>query len=105
MIRLIDRSYVLVDAGKTAQAQRSKVASIPAGVMEVDDEGNVVDLPEAPKDLPQLDHDKDGEPGGSTSPSASDELKAVRAEYKAKMGKNFFPAWDVAELRRRMGDA
>jgi hypothetical protein len=51
-----------------------------------------------------LDHDDDGKAGGSISASdaAADEVKALRAEYQAKMGKKPFPGWDAAELKRRM---
>ncbi len=48
-----------------------------------------------------LDHDGDGEKGGSIAPEG--DLKALRAEYLDKMGKRPFPGWDEAELRKRMG--
>lgn len=51
-----------------------------------------------------LDHDRKEGPGGSIK-QADPEIAAVRAEYEAKMGKKPFNGWDVAELRRRMGDA
>lgn len=35
----------------------------------------------------------------------TDDIKTVRAEYEAKMGKRPFPGWDAAELRRRMAAA
>lgn len=47
-----------------------------------------------------LDHDKNGELGGSVS--AVDDIKDLRAAYLEKMGKRPFPAWDAAELKRRM---
>jgi hypothetical protein len=47
-----------------------------------------------------LDGDGDGKAGGSTSAVA--DLKALRAEYKAKVGKKPYPAWNEAELRRRI---
>ncbi len=52
--------------------------------------------------LSQLDHDSDGKPGGSTSGGSGDDMKALRAEYAAKLGKNPFPAWDADELKRRI---
>lgn len=54
-----------------------------------------------------LDHDGDGKPGGSTSSAedAAAAIKAARAAYTKKMGKKPFPAWDIAELQRRMDAA
>jgi len=51
--------------------------------------------------LSQLDHDGDGEPGGSDAPTG-DDITALRAEYKELAGKGFFPGWDAAELHRRI---
>lgn len=60
--------------------------------------------------LPQLDHDGDGEPGGSTAPAdPKEELDALRARYKQLAGKGFFPGWDAQTLRAKIavmeGDA
>jgi len=49
-----------------------------------------------------LDHDGDGEKGGSIAPPADDDLPALRAEYQQKMGKRAFPGWGAAEIRKRM---
>jgi hypothetical protein len=49
-----------------------------------------------------FDHNGDGKPGGSKSPEPTDDLKDLRAEYRKLVGKKPFPAWDAAELRRRM---
>lgn len=78
----------------------------PGGEARVFDRAD--DVPEGwedhPRGLPDfadpLDHDGDGEKGGSTS--AIDDLKALRVAYQAKLGKRPFPAWDTAELNRRM---
>ncbi|WP_347271635.1 hypothetical protein [Rhizorhabdus histidinilytica] len=51
MIRLTDRTFVLIDPGKIGRAPREKVAAVPAGVVEVDEEGDVVDLPDVPTDV------------------------------------------------------
>lgn len=56
--------------------------------------------------LPQLDHDGDGQSGGSIS--ATGDLTALRAEYREALGKAPFNGWDADELRKRMdaaGDA
>lgn len=59
---------------------------------------------EKPKtDKPQLDHDKDGEAGGSTT--APGDLKALRAEYKAATGKKAFNGWDEATLMAKIEEA
>lgn len=54
--------------------------------------------------LDPLDHDGDGEKGGSTSGAedAKSEVRALREEYRKKMGKRPFSGWGAAELRRRM---
>lgn len=66
-------------------------------------------LPAPPADLvaavTKFDHDGDGLPGGSKAAPHTDDIKAIRAEYEAKMGKRSFPGWDADELKRRMGDA
>jgi uncharacterized small protein (DUF1192 family) len=53
--------------------------------------------------LPQLDHDDNGEAGGSIAATGdADKLAATRARYKSVIGKQFFGSWDVAELERRI---
>lgn len=56
-------------------------------------------------DLDQLDHDGDGQAGGSNAPEHSDDLAALRKHYKEVIGKNPFPGWDADELRRRIDAA
>lgn len=51
--------------------------------------------------LSQLDHDKDGRPGGSLKPAGVD-LPALRAAYKKKYGKRPFGGWDADELTKRI---
>lgn len=53
-------------------------------------------LADAPE-LSQLDHDGDGEPGGSIAASG-DDLKGLRAEYEALVGKRAFPGWKADKL-------
>ena len=52
----------------------------------------------------EFDHNNDGRPGGSTAPEPSDELAALRTEYRQVVGKRPFPGWDADELRRRMAE-
>lgn len=54
--------------------------------------------------LPQLDHDGDGEPGGSVA-ATGDDVPALRARYKEVLGKAPFPGWDAKELARRIAVA
>lgn len=57
-------------------------------------------------DLSQLDHDGDGEPGGSTAAEGDKEdLAALRKHYEEVLGKRPFPGWDADELNRRIADA
>ncbi len=52
-----------------------------------------------------LDHDGDGNPGGSLKPAdAGDDIAAVRAEYYAAFGKRPFAGWDVAALRAKLAE-
>jgi len=52
---------------------------------------------------PQLDHDSNGEPGGSKSPA--EDLTALRAQYHAKVGKRPFNGWDAATLQAKIAAA
>ena len=54
-------------------------------------------------DLPQLDHDGDGHPGGSVT-AQGDDLPALRARYKELAGKNPFNGWNAKELTRRIAE-
>lgn len=51
--------------------------------------------------LSQLDHDQNGQPGGSLK-GAGDDLPAIRIAYKEQFGKRAFPGWDAAEITKRM---
>ncbi len=51
-----------------------------------------------------LDHDDDGKAGGSKARSG-DEVSALRAEYKAKVGRNPFNGWDADTLRAKIAEA
>lgn len=53
--------------------------------------------------LSQLDHDQDGNPGGSKS--AAGDLTALRAEYLAAVGKRPFNGWGEDQLRQRIAAA
>lgn len=53
---------------------------------------------------PQLDHDNNGREGGSAAPTGED-LPALRAEYREKLGKNPFNGWDAATLREKIAAA
>jgi len=63
---------------------------------------NVAAVPKRAK-RPQLDHDHNGTEGGSASPA--EDLTALRAEYREKLGKNPFNGWDAATLLAKIADA
>jgi len=72
---------------------------------------NTVNLPPPPQKLvntvgkPQLDHDGDGRPGGSTAPEQTDDLRALRDEYRVVVGKKPFPGWDAKTLNEKIAAA
>lgn len=88
-------SSVVINIGETGELSDALAAPhIEAGTAEEVDP------------LPQLDHDGDGQSGGSIS--ATGDLAELRAEYRAALGKPPFNGWDADELRKRMdaaGDA
>lgn len=50
-----------------------------------------------------LDHDKNGQPGGSSKPAdAAGDIAALRAEYQTALGKKPFPGWDADTLREKI---
>jgi len=53
----------------------------------------------------QLDHDGDGRPGGSKAPEQTDDLKALRAEYREVLGKNPFSGWSAEVLKEKIAAA
>lgn len=55
-------------------------------------------------DYSPLDHDDDGEAGGSKAQTGGD-VAALRAEYKAKTGRNPFAGWNADVLRERIAAA
>ncbi len=52
-----------------------------------------------------LDHDKNGEKGGSISGGSGDEVKILRAEYKRVTGKSPFNGWTAAQLSEKIAAA
>jgi hypothetical protein len=69
-------------------------------------EGAGSDLPPVPKDLAaRFDNDGDGKPGGSKKQPATDDIKALRAEYEKKLGKKPFNGWPAETLREKIGAA
>lgn len=54
---------------------------------------------------PQLDHDGDGKPGGSMAGAESSAaLGAARKRYKAAVGKQSGPKWDVATIEAKLAE-
>lgn len=57
-------------------------------------------------DLPQLDHDGDGEPGGSLPiEEAPADLGEARKRYHATFGKNPGPRWTVEQIEAKLAEA
>jgi hypothetical protein len=52
---------------------------------------------------PRLDHDGNGSAGGSVT-ATGDDLPALRAVYRAKLGKNPFNGWDAATLKAKIAE-
>lgn len=74
----------------------------PAG--DISDPPSELDLTDEQRaHLPQLDHDGDGRPGGSTV-QTGDDLPALREEYEALAGKRVFHGWDADTLRAKIGE-
>jgi hypothetical protein len=102
-IHLTNGTTKLVEPGATASVAEDKVARLAPGLVECDDPSS--EVPELPEDLAErFDHDGDKKPGGSKKQSG-DDLPALRAEYKAKLGKAPFNGWDAATLREKIAAA
>lgn len=86
-----------VDALTVRDADEEAGALADGWTLRPDDE------PKGKLDLPQLDHDKNGDPGGSIS--ATGDLTALRAEYRAALGKNPFNGWDADTLKAKIEEA
>jgi hypothetical protein len=56
-----------------------------------------------PLESDPLDHDGDGRKGGSES--GGPDLKELRAEYQAVVGKRAFAGWDAETLREKIAAA
>lgn len=79
-------------------------------VLPVELDGSGEHLPpvdDAAKTAPSrdpLDHDGDGEAGGSIA-ATGDNIAALRTLYQEVVGKKPFPGWDAVELQRRIDEA
>jgi hypothetical protein len=71
MVRMKDRTTVLIDTGRTVPIDGDHIASVPFGVVEVDKNGKAIHSP--------LDHDGNGKPGGAAQadPASDDAIKAA----------------------------
>lgn len=89
-----------------AEPVKLTLADICAAI--VDELGNPMDIPngsalDEPAIISPLDHDHDGEPGGSTAPADPDgDLNALRDHYEALAGKRVFNGWDADTLRAKI---
>lgn len=90
-------------ADPNSHLENGQFVSVPASRVE-----RLLDLgwaKLAEPDLPQLDHDGDGEPGGSVAPDATPDLAALREAYVQVLGKKPFSGWGPVELQRRIDAA
>lgn len=66
-------------------------------------------LPPPPRQLVEriaaFDHDRNGEPGGSSKPEPAADLKALRREYFETLGKRPFAGWNAVVLREKIAAA
>lgn len=92
-IRHPGKDDVLVDNAEAASAQLAAWAGEPKPSR-------------APRNalLAQLDHDDDGNAGGSKAGTGED-IASLRAAYKEKLGKRAFPGWSADEIRARLAQA
>ncbi len=59
------------------------------------------DVVATPSDNDPLDHDGDGQKGGSKAP----ELDALRADYQETVGKRAYHGWDIETLKAKIVEA
>lgn len=90
--------------------EEGRFPTVPASVVaQLVDRGCVEvlegDGPAPSPALPQLDHDGDGAPGGSTAPEPTVDLAELRKIYREVVGKAPFPGWGADELSRRIDAA
>lgn len=92
-IHLTNGTHVLVEPGATADIDEAKVRRLAPGLVKAKNK-----LPPVPKDLAaKVEKPK--------KVSAADEIKALRAEYEAKLGKKPFNGWKAAALREKIAAA
>jgi hypothetical protein len=77
---------------------RAKYEADPSAYVLVDETGKPV---EQPKRDP-LDHDNDGNKGGTKAEPKNPELAALRKQYKEKFGKGTSPKWDADTIRAKL---
>lgn len=89
------------EAGESIIINRGETGELPDHMAVEQIEGGCA---RAVEDLPQLDHDGNGEPGGSIA-AEGDDVPELRKQYEDLLGKRPFPGWDADELKRRMAEA
>lgn len=82
-------NYQLVEAGATVEVDPARVKRLAPGLVVAENK-----LPKVPKKLAE-----------KAKGDGGDDLKALRAEYKAKLGKNPFNGWSAAELQEKIAAA
>lgn len=72
-------------------------AELSAFEMEVMHHSTIVDISDDP-----LDHDGDGQKGGSKPAEEGDELTKLRADYLDVMGKRPYHGWTAEQLQEKI---
>lgn len=98
-ILLTNGTYVMIDPGQAKSVPGDKVRMVTAGLTQINpaeaepgrvaEGGDEAELPAPPSSLQQLDHDGDGQPGGSLPhepPALSGMTKAQLAEQAIAEG-------------------
>lgn len=90
-------------------SERNCICKVPSDAVDELVAAGKASLPDAvdvdaKPNLPQLDHDGDGNPGGSTSGGNGDEIAALRARYQEIAGKKPFNGWSAEELEGKIAN-
>lgn len=90
-IHLLSGRHVLVEPGETADIPRHRVKRLAPGLVEIDPE-----VPPVPKEIVAK---------AKRAGKGPDDINALRAEYKAKLGKSPFNGWNAATLKEKIAAA
>lgn len=104
--------------GDVFEVNRPRDVRILKAIRKAEDHGEIEDSPREAPAAPAvdpvatppapprdpLDHDGDGQKGGSVAPPKTEDLAPLRAEYEATVGRRPFMGWDADTLRQKIAD-